>query len=115
MASDRGYLEFILEQISPVEGVSFRAMMGEYILYCGGRIFGGIYDARLLVKATDAAKRMMPDAPMEAPYEGAGKMILVEDVDDRDFLCGLLRAMLPELPEPKKKKRSASDFPGPEA
>ena len=105
MASSRGYLEFILEQLSDVEGVTWRAMMGEFILYCHGRVVGGIYDDRFLVKPTKAALEMMPDAERELPYEGGKEMLLVENVEDRTFLAGLLTAMEAELPPPKRKKR----------
>ena len=104
MASKKEYLDFVLEQLSGLEGITYRAMMGEFILYCQGRIFGGIYDDRLLVKPTESAKRLMPTAPIELPYEGAKPMLLVEDIDDREFLCGLVEAMLAELPEAKKRK-----------
>ncbi len=104
MASDKEYLDFTLEQLSALEGVTWRAMMGEYILYYQGRIVGGIYDNRLLVKPTPAACALLPDAPRELPYEGAKEMLLVEDMDDRDALCALLIAMLQELPAPKRKK-----------
>ena len=60
MASDRGYLEFILEQLADLDGVRARAMMGEYILYYRDRVIGGIYDDRLLVKATPGAATYMP-------------------------------------------------------
>ena len=103
MASRKEYLDYIIEQLSDAEGVTYRAMMGEYILYCQGRIFGGIYDDRLLVKPTKAARAMMPDAPLELPYEGAKPMLLVDNVDDRAFLCGLINAMTPELPAPRRK------------
>ena len=104
MATKKEYLDYILEQLSDVEGVSSRAMMGEYILYCQGKIFGGIYDDRFLVKPTKSARAMMPDAALELPYEGAKPMLLVENVDDRAFLRELVNAMLPELPAPKKRK-----------
>lgn len=104
MASSKDYLDFVLEQLSETEDITYRAMMGEYILYCKGRIFGGIYDDRLLVKPVKAAKQLMPEAPQELPYEGAAKMLLVENIDDREFLSKLIAAMLPELPAPKKKK-----------
>ena len=104
MASSKDYLDFVLEQLSETEDITYRAMMGEYILYCQGRIFGGIYDDRLLVKPVKAAKELMPEAPQELPYEGAAKMLLVENIDDREFLSKLIAAMLPELPAPKKKK-----------
>ena len=107
MASSKDYLNFILEQLSGLEGITYRAMMGEFILYYQERIFGGIYDDRLLVKPTAAAKRMLPEAPEELPYEGAKPMLLVEEVDDSALLCELCEAMLPELPAPKKKKPKA--------
>ena len=105
MASSKGYLDFILEQLSGVEGIAFRAMMGEYILYCRGKIIGGIYDDRFLIKPTKSAKNMMPCAPMETPYEGAKQMLLVDSVDSRAFLCSLVEAVCAELPEPKTRKR----------
>ena len=104
MASTKEYLDFVLDQLSGLEEISFRAMMGEYILYYRGRIFGGIYDDRLLVKPVPEAVKLMPDASMELPYEGAKEMILVDDVDNREFLCELVEAMYEDLPAPKKKK-----------
>ena len=103
MASDKEYLIFILEQLSELEDVSYRPMMGEYIIYYRGKAVGGIYDDRFLVKPTAAAKALMPDAKRELPYEGAKEMLLVDNVDDREFLAKLLQAMYPELPAPKKK------------
>ena len=103
MASTKDYLEFILEQLSELDEISYRAMMGEYVLYYRGKVFGGIYDERFLVKPTKAAREMMPDADMELPYEGAKEMILVDDVDNKEFLRNLLEAMYNELPAPKKK------------
>lgn len=105
MASSKEYLDFVLEQLSGLDEVSFRAMMGEYILYYRGRVFGGIYDDRLLVKPIPTAVKLMPDATMELPYDGAKEMILVDDVDNREFLCELVEAMYEELPAPKKKKK----------
>ena len=105
MSSSKEYLEYILEQLSDLDEISYRAMMGEYILYYRGKIFGGIYDDRFLVKPVKAAKDLMPNADMELPYEGAKEMILVDDVDDREFLEELLEAMYEELPAPKKKKK----------
>ena len=102
MASSKGYLDFILEQLAGLDGVSCRAMMGEYILYIRGRVIGGIYDDRLLVKPTPSALRMMPEAERELPYEGAKEMLLVDNVDDRAFLQALFSAMQDELPPPKK-------------
>ncbi len=104
MASKKEYLDFILEQLSGLDDVSYRAMMGEYIIYYRGKIIGGIYDDRFLVKPTRSARELMPEASMELPYEGAKEMLLVDDVDDKEFLCGLFQAMVDELPEPKKKK-----------
>lgn len=104
MASNKATLDFILDQLSDVPGVSYRAMMGEFILYVQGRVIGGIYDDRVLVKPTPAALKLLPDAPMELPYEGAKEMLLVEDVENRDLLRALFEDMLDELPAPKKKK-----------
>jgi TfoX domain protein len=104
MASDKDYLEFVLEQLSVLNDISHRAMMGEYIIYYRGKIVGGIYDNRFLVKPVDAAKKLMPDAPFELPYKGAKEMLLVEELDNREFLKELIEAMYEELPETKKKK-----------
>ena len=104
MASTKEYLAYILDQLDGIEGISYRAMMGEYILYCRGRIFGGIYDNRFLVKPTQSAEKFMPDAQRELPYEGAKEMLSVTDTDDRILLKRLVEAMYDELPEPKKKK-----------
>ncbi|WP_022768903.1 MULTISPECIES: TfoX/Sxy family protein [unclassified Butyrivibrio] len=103
MASSKDYLEFILEQLSGLNEITHRSMMGEYILYYRGKVFGGIYDDRFLVKPTKSAKAMMPDADMELPYEGAKEMILVDDVDDREFLRELVEAIYEELPASKKR------------
>ncbi len=104
MASSKGYLDFILEQLSQAGDVSHRAMMGEYIIYYRGKVIGGIYDDRFLVKPVQSAIAMMPNARMELPYDGAKKMLLVDDVEDREFLQKLLEAMYEELPAPKKRK-----------
>ena len=105
MASSKTYLDFILDQLSDLEDISYRAMMGEFIIYYRGKIVGGIYDDRLLVKAVPAAITYMPDASYELPYQGAKEMLLVEEVDNKTFLSGLLNAMFDELPTPKPKKK----------
>lgn len=104
MASTKEYLDYILDQLSELDEISYRAMMGEYVLYYRGKVFGGVYDDRFLVKPTKTAVAMMPDADMEIPYEGAKKMILVDNVENGEFLRDLLEAMYDELPAPKKKK-----------
>lgn len=104
MASSKAYLDFILDQLSDLEGISSRAMMGEYILYYRGKVIGGIYDDRFLIKPTKSAAALLPDAPRELPYEGAKEMLLVDRVEDRAFLCELLNAVYEELPAPKKRK-----------
>ena len=103
MSSGKEYLDYLLDQIALLE-VSFRAMMGEYLIYYQGRLIGGIYDNRFLVKPTPAAKRLLPDAPFTLPYEGAKEMLLVEDTDDRDLLRELLPAVAADLPAPKTKR-----------
>lgn len=105
MSSSNEYLEYILEQLSDLDEISYRAMMGEYIIYYRGKIIGGIYDDRFLIKPVKSAMAMMPEANMEFPYEGAKEMLLVEDVDDREFLKELLEAMYEELPAPRKKRK----------
>lgn len=102
MASSKEYLDFILEQLSELEEITYRAMMGEYILYYRGKIVGGIYDDKLLVKPVKSAVSQMPDSTYELPYEGAKEMLLVDDVDNKDFLIQLFNAMYEELPEHKK-------------
>ncbi len=105
MASSKGYLDFILEQLSGLDDISWRPMMGEYILYYRGKVIGGIYDDRFLVKPVKAATAMMPDADMDIPYVGAKAMLLVDNVENREFLQELAEAMYDELPAPKQKKR----------
>ena len=105
MPSSQSYLEFILEQLSGLNDITFRQMMGEYIIYYRDKIVGGIYDNRFLVKPVKSARAKMPDAPLQLPYEGAKEMLLVDNVDNRDFLTELVSAMFDELPEVKKKKK----------
>ena len=104
MASGKEYLDFLLEQLSELDDISYRVMMGEYIIYYRGKVVGGIYDDRFLVKLTNSSVAMMPDADRELPYEGAKEMILVDDVENRGFLRELLEKMYSELPAPKKRK-----------
>ena len=104
MASSKGYLDFILDQLSGLDEISWRAMMGEYIIYYHGKVIGGIYDDRFLVKPTQSAMTMMPDADREFPYEGAKQMLIVNNVENKAFLQDLLEAMYDELPAQKKKK-----------
>ena len=104
MSSSKVYLDFVLEQLSGLEEITYRTMMGEYIIYYRGKIVGGIYDDRLLVKPVKSAVSFMPTASYELPYEGAKEMLLVDDVDSKDFLTKLFNAMYEELPAPKKRK-----------
>ena len=104
MASSKEYLEFVLEQLSDLDEITYKAMMGEYIIYYRGKIVGGIYDDRFLVKNTKKAVEMMPEAALELPYEGAKEMLLVDDIDNKEFLKELFEEMYEELPAPKKRK-----------
>ena len=104
MASSKEYLDFILEQLSELDEISYRGMMGEYIIYYRGKVIGGIYDDRFLVKNIKAAADLMPEAALELPYEGAKEMLLVDDIENKEFLRDLLEAMYNELPAPGKKK-----------
>lgn len=105
MASSQEYLQFILRQLSDLENITYRAMMGEFIIYYQSKIIGGIYDNRLLVKPVKSAMSYMPTASYELPYEGAKEMLLVDEVDNKDFLTGLFHSMYEELPAPKSKKK----------
>ena len=104
MASSKDYLDFILEQLSELDDITYRAMMGEYIIYYRGKVVGGIYDDRFLVKPVKSAVKMMPEAVLELPYEGAKEMLLVDNVENKEFLRNLLEAVYEELPAPKKRK-----------
>ena len=105
MASSKEYLDFILDQLSSLNGISHRAMMGEYIIYYRDKVVGGIYDDRFLVKPVEVALKMMPDAQIELPYEGGSRMLAVDNVEDREFLQSLIEAMYDELPAPRKKPK----------
>ena len=105
MASSKDYLQFVLEQLSELQEITYRAMMGEFIIYYRGKIVGGIYDDRLLVKPTKSAISYMPAVTYEIPYENAKEMLLVEEIDNKDFLMGLFNVMYDELPTPKPKKK----------
>ena len=104
MSSTNQYLEFVLDLLGELDDVAHRKMMGEYVLYYRGKVFGGIYDDRFLLKVTPATERLLPDAPRATPYEGAKEMLLVE-IEDRDTLHDVVDAMWEELPAPKKKKK----------
>ena len=104
MASSKEYLDFILDQLSGLDDITSRKMMGEYIIYYRGKVVGGIYDDRFLVKPTKSAMAMMPEADMELPYEGAKEMLLVDNLENREFLRDLLDTMYDELPAPRKRK-----------
>ena len=105
MATSREYRNFIMEQLADLEDLSCRPMMGEYLLSYGGKVIGGIYDDRLLVKPTASAAAMMPEARREPPYDGAKEMLLVEELENREFLRELLLAVYDEVPAPKRKKK----------
>lgn len=104
MASSKEYLDFVLDQLSELDGITYRAMMGEYVIYYRGKVVGGIYDDRFLVKPVKSALMMMPNAQLELPYEGTKEMLMVDDIENRNFLKRLLEAMYDELPAPKRKR-----------
>ena len=105
MASKKEYLDFVLEQLSELDEITYRMMMGEYLLYYKDRYFGGICDDRFLVKTTASSMELLPDAPQETPYDGAKPMLLVTEIEDKNFLRELILAMYEELPEKKRKKK----------
>lgn len=104
MASSKEYLDFVLEQLSELDDITYKAMMGEYIIYYREKIVGGVYDDRFMVKPVKTAKNMMPEAELELPYEGAKEMLLVDNIENKEFLKELLESMFDELSAPKKKK-----------
>lgn len=104
MSSSNQYLDFVLDLLGELDHVAHRKMMGEYVLYYRGKVIGGIYDDRFLLKVTPASERLLPDAPRAIPYEGAKEMLLVE-VEDRDVLRDVVDAMWEELPAPKKRNK----------
>ena len=106
MASSKEYLAFILDQFSELEEMSYRPMMGEYILYYRGKVIGGIYDNRLLLKPVKVVMDQLGQTRLERPYEGAKEMILLEDLEDKSFLANLIKEMYAYLPAPKVKKKS---------
>ena len=105
MASKKEYLDFVLEQLSELEGISYRAMMGEYLLYYNDKLFGGIYDDRFLVKVTASGLELLPDVPQEIPYDGAKPMLLVTEIENKNYLRELILAMYEDLSETKKKSK----------
>lgn len=106
MASSKEYFTYVSEQLSDLNGVTFRPMMGEYIIYFRGKIIGGIYDDRLLVKPTDSAKALLPNARYELPYDGAKAMLFVDCVDDKELLEKLFSVVYEDLPLPKRKSKA---------
>ena len=104
MATSKEYFDFVTEQLAQIDGISYRAMMGEYIVYCKAKVVGGIYDDRLMVKPTKSARKLLPHAPSEEPYAGAKQMIVVEDLENKSLLSALFNGLYEELPAPKMKK-----------
>ena len=102
MASSAEYLEYVLDLLADVPKVTTRKMMGEYLLYSSGKLFGGVYDDRFLVKDTESSRAVL--SASEIPYDGASEMMLV-DIEDHDAVADLVIRMLPELPEPKRRRK----------
>lgn len=105
MATSKDFLNFVLDQLSDLDGITYRQMMGEYIIYYGGKIAAYLCDNRMLIKPVKSAFAMMQGVPLEVPYEGAKEMLLAENIDGRDFMTALFRAIYDDLPEPKPKKQ----------
>ena len=103
MSSSKDFLEFVQEQLSVLSDVTYRAMMGEFIIYYRGKVVGGIYDNRLLVKPTGSVQKIMPNAPLEIPYQGGRPMIMVTDIENRELLEQLFNVLYSDLPAPRKK------------
>lgn len=105
MATTKEYLNFILGQLSGLEDITYRQMMGEYIIYYKGKIAAEICDNRFLVKPVKSAVERVENAVFEPPYEGAKPMLLIDNADDKDYLTELFEAIYDELPAPKPKKK----------
>lgn len=101
MASSKEFLYFVLEHLSNLSDITYRAMMGEYIIYYGGKVIGGIYDNRFLVKPTPSALKIISNPQMEIPYPKGSPMIMITDIENTELLTQLFNAMYPELPERK--------------
>lgn len=107
MATSKGFHDHVVECLQRVGEISTRKMMGEYCVYHKGKLIGDICDNCLLLKPTESVLRLMPDAQRAYPYEGSKTlMVMVEDVEDTDFMARVLEAMFKELPEPKKKAKA---------
>ena len=102
MASSKEYLDFVLEQLSDLDGITFRPMMGEYLLYVDGRLAGGVYDNRLLVKPVPSAAAYVGEPVYQLPYEGAKPMLFVENMDDRACWRGCCARCGTNCPNPGK-------------
>lgn len=106
MATSKEYLNFILEQLSELDEISYRSMMGEYIIYYKGKVIGGIYDNRFLIKPVKSALNFMKETSYDIPYDGAKQMLIPENIDDKTYLKDLIEAIYDELPNPKPKKKN---------
>lgn len=107
MPTSKNYINFILEQLSDINQISCKQMIGEYIIYHNEKIAAYVCDDRLLVKPVKSAVSLMPDAKYEPPYDGAKDMLLVDNIDDKSFLTMLFNSMYDELSAPKKRKTTA--------
>ena len=105
MATTKEFLNYLLEQLRDIPDISVKPMMGEYLMYYQGKLVGDICDNRVLIKPVAAAKELMPDAEMQPPYSGAKDMLVLEEIEDAEFVKCLFDAMYPQLPAPKIKKR----------
>ena len=100
MSSSRDFLDYVLEQLSELSDVSFRPMMGEYVIYYEGKVVGGIYDDRFLIKNTKSVSEYLKNndisLPLEKPYPG-GRDMLAADIDDREMTCSLIEMIRKDL------------------
>ena len=107
MATTPEHLEFVLEQLPPLWSIRSRKIFGEYMIYLNDKPILTLCDNTVFVKKPPVLGDIMANSACGCPYEGAKEMLLVEDVDDREFLCTLFRAMYDEVPAPRVKKRGA--------
>ena len=106
MATNKEFVDFVLDQIENAGEITAKKMFGEYGIFSNGKIFGLICDNKLFIKPTEAGREFIEDVVEAPPYKGAKLSFLIGDkLEDRDWISNLVRITVNELPEPKQKKR----------
>lgn len=103
MPSTKEFLNYVLDQLNDLEDITYRYMMSEYIIYYKGKIAGGIFDNRLMIKPVKSAIDFIENPIYDIPFDGAKEWILIEDIEDKEFLTELFITIYKDLSFPKKK------------